>query len=95
MIAASFAVMFSMLACSSPADKATEYSNQMKAAVEANDAKKFAEIYEEAMKWMKELSAEDQKAAQDAIDAWQKANPDFEAKAEALVKKNMPAMPEF
>ena len=53
MIAATFAVMFAMVACSSPADKAVSFCEDLKAAVEANDMEKAMKIAEEVMEWEK------------------------------------------
>ena len=75
MIAATFAVMFAMASCSSPADKAVEYCEAMKAAALANDVALYEKVEKEAMAWKDGLSAEDQKAAEAAVEAWMKANP--------------------
>ena len=74
MIAATFAVMFAMASCSSPADKAVEYSEAMKAAALANDVALYEKIEKEAMAWLEGLSDEDKKAAEEAIANWMKAN---------------------
>ena len=76
MIAATFAVMFAMVACSSPADKAVSFCEDMKAAIEANDMEKAMKIAEEVMEWEKGLSEEDKKAAAEATANWMKANPE-------------------
>ena len=80
--AAVIAAMFAFVACSSPADKAKAYAEEIAAAVAEGDLAKAQEISEEAEKWYDSLSEEDKKVADEASEAVTKAA--AEAAEEAL-----------
>ena len=70
MIAAACAVMFAMVSCSSPADKAVEFAEDAAAAVAAGDYEKVEQLAKEEAEWRATLSPEEIKEADEAVAEW-------------------------
>lgn len=64
------AAMFAFVACSSPADKAVKYCEEIAAAEEKGDYEKVEKLQQECEEWMKSLDEEEAKEALEAAAKW-------------------------
>ncbi|MBQ8494119.1 MAG: hypothetical protein IJ464_07605 [Alistipes sp.] len=61
-------------ACGGPGDKAVDYMEEMKEAIENKDYKKVEKLSKEIEEWEKTLSDEEKKEAEKAVEKWVKEN---------------------